>query len=134
MGQGMKREVLVVEDEAMIRLVAVEVFEDAGFVAHEAGSALEAIGILSRNPGIDVMFTDINLGGGPTGVDLAELVADRYPQMAVVVTSGRCQADNLSLPLGCKFLPKPHRLETMIEAVQALFEAKQSIPGRRTYR
>lgn len=119
----MTHEVLVVEDEPMIRLVAVEAFEDAGFVVHEAGSALEAIGILSIRPGIDALFTDVNLGEGPSGIDLADLVSSRYSHAAIVITSGRCHFDLAKLPTAARFLPKPYRLDAVIDAVLQLLDA-----------
>ncbi|MDH6276602.1 CheY-like chemotaxis protein [Rhizobium leguminosarum] len=54
----MQKVVLVVDDEALIRFVAVDVLEDDGYVVYEAGSVLEAVGILSSRE-IDVVFTDV---------------------------------------------------------------------------
>ncbi|WP_245485398.1 response regulator [Rhizobium leguminosarum] len=76
----MQKAVLVVEDEALIRFVAVDVLEDDGYVVYEAGSVLEAVGILSSRE-VDVLFTDVDLPGGMTGADLAKLVAGVYPEI-----------------------------------------------------
>lgn len=105
----MQKAVLVVEDEALIRFVAVDVLEDEGYVVYEAGSVLEAVGILS-NHDIDLVFTDVNMPGGLTGFDLAKLLAGVHPDIPVIVTSGRYHNADDSLPAGIRFLPKPYDL------------------------
>ncbi|WP_245514822.1 response regulator [Rhizobium leguminosarum] len=101
----MQKAVLVVEDEALIRFVAVDVLEDDGYVVYQAGSVLEAVGILSSRE-IDVLFTDVDMPGGLTGVDLARLVAGVYPKIGILVTSGRYHLGKDVLPAGGRFLPK----------------------------
>ncbi|WP_029875685.1 response regulator [Rhizobium leguminosarum] len=115
----MQKAVLVVEDEALIRFVAVDVLEDDGHVVYEAGSVLEAVGILSSRK-IDVVFTDVDMPGGLTGVDLAKLVADVYPEIGILVTSGRYHAGPDVLPAGASFLPKPYDLGLLSSHVREL--------------
>jgi CheY-like chemotaxis protein len=71
--------VLIVEDEPLLRMLAVEVVEEAGFVALEAGDAYEAVALLESRPDISVLFTDINMPGSMDGLKLAHAVRDRWP-------------------------------------------------------
>ncbi|MFW8642487.1 response regulator [Rhizobium beringeri] len=115
----MQKAVLIVEDEAFIRFVAVDVLEDDGYVVYEAGSVLEAVGILSSRQ-INVLFTDVDMPGGLTGVDLAKLVAGVYPDIGILITSGRYHVGADVLPAGARFLPKPYDLGLLSSHVREL--------------
>jgi CheY-like chemotaxis protein len=78
--------VLVVEDDAMQRLLAVTVVEDAGFEAIEADNADEAIDILESQNEIRIVFTDIEMPGSMDGMKLAAVVRDRWPPVQIIVT------------------------------------------------
>ena len=54
-------EVLVAEDEAMLRAIAVEMLEDAGYSVFQAGDGEEALALLRNNPGIQVLISDIKM-------------------------------------------------------------------------
>ena len=71
--------VLVVEDEPIIRMDIAMHLSDAGFELLEAGSVADALAHLERDPAIRVLFTDIDLAGAQTGVELAAIVARRWP-------------------------------------------------------
>ena len=60
--------VLVVEDEALLRMEAADMSEDAGFIVFEAGNADEAILILEHHPEICILFTDIHIPGSMDGM------------------------------------------------------------------
>ena len=81
--------VLVVEDEPLLRLAAVEMVEDAGYVAVEAADAFEAVRILESRDDIRIVFTDIDMPGGMSGVTLAAAIRDRWPPIDIIMTSGR---------------------------------------------
>jgi CheY-like chemotaxis protein len=100
--------ILIVEDELLIRLNAVEMVEEAGFEVIEAASADEAIAILEGRLDIAVVFTDIQMPGSMDGLKLAAAVRDRWPPIMIVATSGRVQLDPGDLPEGGRFLPKPY--------------------------
>src|SRR5579863_4957196 len=95
--------VLVVEDDAMIRMIAAEFLEDEGFVVVEAGDAEEAIRKLEGDPTIAAVFTDINMPGAMDGLDLAHFVRDRRPSIKVLLTSGRSQLPTARLPSQSRF-------------------------------
>src|ERR1700683_5360591 len=81
--------ILIVEDEALVRLYAVDTVTAAGFDVVEAASADEAIRILESRSDIRVVFTDIQMPGLMDGLKLAQAVRDRWPPIKIIVTSGR---------------------------------------------
>jgi CheY-like chemotaxis protein len=127
--------ILVVEDEALIRLVAVQVLEEEGNTVYEAASVLEAVGLLASHPEIDVVFTDVNMPG-LTGLDLARLVARNYPRTGILVTSGRYSIPTRELPVGARFLPKPYPIERLARTVAELMpetiadHAEHTVPSQ----
>ena len=100
--------VLVVEDEQLVRMTAIEMVEQAGFEAIEAIDADEAIRILESRNDIRAVFTDIQMPGSMDGLKLARAVRDRWPPVALIVTSGRTDISANHLPSGGKFLAKPY--------------------------
>ena len=80
--------VLIVEDEFLLRMDAVDMIAAAGFEAIEAANADEAIGILEARRDITVVFTDIQMPGSMDGLKLARAVRGRWPPIKIVATSG----------------------------------------------
>ncbi len=115
--------VLLVEDDLMVGAVAAEALEEAGFVVLIAASAEEAEVIFGQEI-IDVLFTDIDLGGRD-GCDLARRLLKAQPDLPVVLASGRsrrCHADRI--PVGATFLAKPYRLSHMIDEVHRAVQGR----------
>jgi CheY-like chemotaxis protein len=79
--------VLVVEDEPLLRMMAVEVVEEVGFVALEAGNADEAVALLESRSDIALLFTDINMPGSMDGLKLAHAVRGRWPPIKILLVS-----------------------------------------------
>src|ERR1700729_4038164 len=99
--------VLVVEDEMLLRMDAVDMIAAAGFEVVEAGDADQAIEILEARRDITVIFTDIQMPGSMDGLKLAKAVRGRWPPIKIIATSGRAQIQETDLPEGGRFLPKP---------------------------
>jgi CheY-like chemotaxis protein len=93
--------VLVVEDEVVLRLMAVAVVESAGFQAIEASNADEAICILESRNDIRIVFTDIDMLGSMDGMKLAA-------PLATILTSGHIAPEDVTLPERGVFFPKPY--------------------------
>jgi CheY-like chemotaxis protein len=109
--------VLVVEDEGLVRLMAVDMLEDAGFAVIEASSADEAWTVLEDRGGdIGVLFTDIEMPGSMNGFALASRVAERWPHIRLVMTSGRCRPAKRDVPDHGKFVPKPYFADQVLDA------------------
>jgi CheY-like chemotaxis protein len=100
--------VLVVEDDELMLMDAVEVVSQAGFEAVAATNADDAIMILERRNDIGVIFTDINMPGSMDGLKLARAVRNRWPPIDIIVTSGGNLASERLLPDRGVFIPKPY--------------------------
>ena len=99
--------VLVVEDEALIRLGVVELFRDWGFEVHEAGSADEALICIREQNDFDVLFTDIDMPGTMDGLGLVDFVRASGLAMTPMVASAAYALETLSLPPGVAAFSKP---------------------------
>jgi CheY-like chemotaxis protein len=111
--------VLIVEDEPLVRLCAVETVEAAGFTVIEAANADEAIRILEDRSDIRVVFTDIHMPGSMDGLKLAHAVRDRWPPIKIIVTSGRETVAEQELPAGGRFFAKPYDPAQIQETLRA---------------
>jgi len=121
--------VLVVEDECLLRELAVELIEDAGFATLEAGNAGEAVTLLEARSDIAVVFTDINMPGGVDGLELAHMVRDRWPAISILVTSGRIWLTQPDLPPGAAFLEKPYPAAAVIAQLRSLAKPTRDLIG-----
>ena len=100
--------VLIVEDEFLLRMDAVDMIEAAGFEAVEAANAEQAIEILEARSDITAIFTDIQMPGSMDGLKFARAVKGRWPPIKIVATSGHVHVSETDLPEGGRFLPKPY--------------------------
>jgi DNA-binding NtrC family response regulator len=107
--------VLIVEDEAVERAIAADIFDKDGFDVLEAADADEASAILNGDGPIGALFTDIEMPGSVDGLALARLCRIRHPRAAVIVTSGKVEPLNQDIPAGAKFLSKPYDLENVTD-------------------
>ncbi|RYE47277.1 MAG: response regulator [Hyphomicrobiales bacterium] len=112
--------VLVVEDEALIRMSLVDELEDVGFRVLEAATADEAMGILKNNPNIEAIFTDIDMPGSIDGLKLAKLVGQSHPDMAILLTSGYLKIPKNDLPETVAFIPKPYEIDVVVNHIREL--------------
>src|SRR6476619_2824707 len=105
-----RKTILIVEDDALVRTMAVEMVEEAGLLVLEAEDAEKAL-VLLNDPAIaeDVVavFTDVRMPGRLDGVDLAREIARNWPAVRVIVTSGYAAGRRGELPEAAVFLEKP---------------------------
>src|SRR6478609_5941610 len=99
--------VLIVEDEMMLRMRAVDMVEDAGYTPIEALDADEAVAILESRSDIALMCTDIQMPGTMDGLGLAHAVHARWPSIKIIVVSGQPNLPELELPPRSRFFGKP---------------------------
>ncbi|TWF49510.1 response regulator [Neorhizobium alkalisoli] len=114
--------VLVVEDEPLVRMLAVDVVEEAGFEAVEASNADEALELLESMPDIRLIFTDIDMPGSMDGLRLAATVRDRWPPVRIIVVSGKQRPSAAELPDGI-FFPKPYDVGKVCRTMQGMLAA-----------
>lgn len=99
---------LIVDDEFLIRSLAVAVLEDAGFDVVEARNADDGLRILESHPDIRVVITDIEMPGSMDGLELGCTISSRWPWIEVVVTSGKWRPQADELPERSHFMAKPY--------------------------
>ncbi len=110
--------VLVVEDEMLLRMRAVDMVEDAGFTPVEAVDADEAVAILESRSDIALLFTDIQMPGSMDGLKLAHAVRERWPPIKIILVSGQLKLANIDIPTDSRFFGKPLEAKEMIAEMQ----------------
>jgi two-component sensor histidine kinase len=112
------RTVLVVEDEMMLRMRAVDIVEDAGFTSVEAVNADDALAILESRSDIELLFTDIQMPGSMDGLKLAYAVHERWPLIKIILVSGQLKLTDDDKPADSRFFGKPLDVKQMILEMQ----------------
>jgi two-component system, response regulator PdtaR len=115
--------VLIVEDEALVRLSAVGMLEDAGFRMIEAVNGDDALELLEADSDVQLLFTDVNMPGAINGLALAKRVHDRWPHIRIMVASARPMSQPNELPAGSRFEQKPYSADTMVRHTRELTSA-----------
>ena len=110
--------VLVVEDEMLLRMRAVDMVEDAGYTPVEAVDADEAVAILELRSDIALLFTDIQMPGSMDGLKLAHAVRKRWPPIKIILVSGQLKLANIDIPTDSRFFGKPLEAKEMIAEMQ----------------
>jgi two-component sensor histidine kinase/CheY-like chemotaxis protein len=112
--------VLVVEDEMMLRMRAVDIVEDAGFTPIEAVNGDDAFAILESRSDIDLLFTDIQMPGTMDGLKLAHAVHARWPSIKIMLVSGQVTPSETEKPVNSRFYGKPLEVKKMIAELQEM--------------
>ena len=112
--------VLVVEDEMLLRMRAVDMVEDAGFTSVEAVDADEAVAILESRSDIALLFTDIQMPGTMDGLGLAHAVRERWPPIKIILVSGQLKLADIEIPADSRFFGKPLEAKEMIAEMQSM--------------
>ena len=118
--QNRKPVILVVEDEPLLRMAAVDMIEDAGFDVVAAADATEAVEILERRLDIRIVFSDIDMPRGMDGMRLAALIRKLWPPIRIILTSGYTSVDAVQMPPDSVFFPKPYVEEKIIETIHQM--------------
>ena len=114
--------VLIVENEALVRLELAHHLGQAGMLVLAANDADEAIALLDKHPEIELMVTDVRMPGSMDGIRLAHHVRDRWPPVKIIVASGRLETELSELPSGSVFLAKPFEHGTLWQAATQLLK------------
>jgi two-component system, response regulator PdtaR len=107
--------ILIVEDEALVRLLGASTFAEAGFRVIEAINGDQALGLLEADSDVQLLFTDVRMPGKMNGLALAREVHDRWPHIGIMVVSGQSIPETHELPKGCRFLRKPYCPEAAVK-------------------
>ncbi|WJH38787.1 response regulator (plasmid) [Aliirhizobium terrae] len=109
--------VLVVEDEPLLRLAAIDLVEMAGYEAIPAADATEAVKILEARNDIRVVMTDVDMPRGVDGMRLAAIIRDRWPPIKIIIVSGHVEDPGNLIPAETMFFSKPYREEQIMETI-----------------
>jgi len=115
---------LLVEDDDLVRLTVAMTLEDLGFTVLEATTGEAALQQLKAGLDTDILVTDIDLGPGISGLQLADQVREGWPRLPVVFVTGRTptlQGRPRREPEA--YLPKPFEGETLARVVHGLLAA-----------
>jgi CheY-like chemotaxis protein len=114
---------LVVEDEPLVRLLQVDILREANFWVLEAQDADEAFEKLKNRPDIRVVLTDVGMPGSLDGFEFARLVKQGWPEVGIIVISGKTEPGPGDLPEGAGFAPKPLRPTALVEQIRQVMTA-----------
>ena len=110
-------QILIVEDEPLVRMVARATLEDAGFDPVEAATADEALRLLAGAHDFAAVVSDIEMPGEMNGLELAWAIRAQWPKIAVVLTSGRQLPRPVDMPLKVRFVAKPYHPAHLVQIV-----------------
>jgi CheY-like chemotaxis protein len=110
--------VLVVEDDMLLRMRAVDMVEDAGYSCVEAVDADAAVAILESRSDIALLITDIQMPGSMDGLMLAHAVHKRWPPIKIILVSGKLKLSDIDTPPESRFFDKPLDSKKMVSEIQ----------------
>jgi PAS domain S-box-containing protein len=127
---GRGETVLVVEDNPEVKTVAVELLEQLNYRPQSVDSARAALDLLASGARFDLVFTDVMLPGEFDGLALAGILAERYPSLPVLLTSGYAKA--LTEQHGLPIVRKPYQMATLAGAVRDALQRERASDGAET--
>jgi CheY-like chemotaxis protein len=119
--------VLVVEDDADVRALAVGLVSALGYTALQASDGPSALALLKARSDVDLLFTDMVMPGGMTGAELARAACKLHPRLAVVYTSGYTEAAvarSGDLDTSIELLSKPYRRQMLARALRTALDRR----------
>jgi CheY-like chemotaxis protein len=118
-----KRRILVVEDDPLVAEVAVAVMQDMGYDVSLRYDAPSALALLQTSEPFDLVFSDIVMPGGMSGIELAERIADTFPTLPILLATGYSNAALAPGALRFPVLAKPYSVQELTRRVS------QMLPG-----
>ena len=116
--------VLIVEDEPLVRMMVIELFEDEGFEVLEAADADQALAIFRERRDVALLFTDVEMPGSLDGYALARWAEANRPTVRTVIVSGRAMPRAGDLPEGATFVGKPYDHDDVMRRIQTLMASR----------
>lgn len=114
--------VLLVEDNKEIAASSSELLETYGFTVHVAYSTQEALALLAQVGKVDLLFSDIRLGTGADGIQLASTFAEQLPDVPIVLTTGYSSQYKKALTVHWTMVPKPYLCKELAELFDKLLK------------
>jgi len=117
-GDGSDRQVLLVEDDVEVAALTREMLSHLGFNVIHAASPAAALGALADARNIDIVFSDIMMPGGMSGIELAREIRRRRPGLPIVLTTGYSETTAEMSNAEFRLLLKPYSLEALADALR----------------
>ena len=114
--------VLVVEDDTLVAELAAGMLDELGFDPVVAHSAKEALDRLAGGEKPKLIFTDIVMPGGISGIELAQKVRDRFPELPILLTTG--YSEEVAGTHGFPVLQKPYELDSLADALGKMLKRR----------
>ena len=111
--------VLVVEDDPAILEFTAELLKDDGLDVIRARDCDEALAIMDGGVIPSILVTDIALPGCRSGVDLATIVAEKWPQVRLLIVSGQCRPAQGEYPERAMFFTKPYAHGALLSMIRS---------------
>jgi DNA-binding NtrC family response regulator len=126
------RTILLVEDDALLRISIADHLRSKGYHVIEAGTVIEAATVLSSGASVHVIFSDVDLPGATGGLSFAVWVHAHYPGIPVILTSGvRAVMPTLNTQESVRFVPKPYDFDKVAHLIAgAIADASCSREGK----
>ena len=120
---------LVADDELLVRMETGSLLEDAGYTVIEAANAADALALVRSTGDVVRLITDIDMPGGMDGLGLARTVAERWPEIDIVVVSGLVRPKAGDMPRGASFLAKPLTSLSILRKTRELAHMRAARPN-----
>jgi DNA-binding NtrC family response regulator len=128
---GARPTILVVDDEATLRVVFADLLVQEGYACLTAANAVDALQIIEANLiELDLLVTDVKMPGALNGLDLARKVRERQPMTAILLISGYADdpVTKEAAEHGYRVLGKPFRHRDLAEAVKEELAKRRGEP------
>lgn len=119
---GAPAKILLVEDDPDVQFAAIETLRYLGYAVLTADEGMAALDILHRDPDIDILFTDVVMPKGMSGVDLLQEARRLRPELKVLLASGYARGQLPTIPPGCDFIAKPYRVEELDKRLRTMLD------------
>jgi hypothetical protein len=117
--------ILAVEDDPRVRRVSLRRLKALGYKVIEADSGAAALAIMEHGAAFDLLFTDVIMAGGMSGIELAQKAREKWPDLKVLFTSGFAEPAVMTQALlseNAAWLGKPYSTEQLDEKLRALLD------------
>lgn len=122
--------ILVVEDDASVRLAICEHLTQQGLIVFQAASADGAIEMILSEPDIELVFTDLAMPGNMDGLDLVDWLLKNRPGLPVIITSGVwgrvSTMKEFSAHQALSYFVKPYRYDAVAKKIRQVIEEKRA--------
>ena len=127
---GGSETILVVEDDPEVAAISRTLLEQLGYQTLLAADAHHALEVLASIPMIDLIFSDVMMPGGMSGVELARTVRQRYPHLGVLLTTGYSGGAQEAMRAGVPLISKPYHLGELGRRIrEALLQRDMCTPA-----